>query len=244
MTWRRDLTTVRRSMFASVEFGERNPDNGKKLEAGNWIWNLDMECPHDLWVWSDWNFKANMKPHRPPRPQNCMPMMIDTVYLYAASIAGILAVLLVRWASLHATSYLPGLRFWTLRRIVYPVLIPRRRWTSVTFIEFALLGIYIVANGVCMRVDVHGTSDLMRRSSLMSSVNTVTLLLGGRTNVLMNAFGIPLHTYYLAHHWIGRMAVVQALLHAALAISSRKWTSDTRTISGLVVGISPRTSSG
>jgi hypothetical protein len=77
----------------------------------------------------------------------------------------------------------------------------------------------------------------MRRSGLLSSVNTVMLFPGGRTNVFIDAFGIPLHTYYLAHHWIGRIAIAQALLHAGLAISQKR-ALDARTISGIVVSLS------
>ncbi|KAI9774702.1 MAG: hypothetical protein M1839_001663 [Geoglossum umbratile] len=54
----------------------------------------------------------------------------------------------------------------------------------------------------------------------MASVNMMPLFLGGRTSSLVNSIGIPLHTHYLVHHWIGRIAVMQGLLHASLAILS------------------------
>jgi hypothetical protein len=163
--------------------------------------------------------------------------MLDWVNLYAVSVASIFAVLVIGWVSRCASPYIPRLRFWALN-CIYPLLIRRRKWTSVTYIEFVLLGAYISMNGICMGLGTHGTSDRMLRSGLMSSINTVPLFLGGRTNVLVDGFGIPLHTYYLAHHWVGRMAVMQVLLHVGLAISSRQWTLDTVTISGVVVGLS------
>ena len=162
--------------------------------------------------------------------QNSISTMIDVVYWYASSFAGIFTVLLVRWVSRCATLY-SRLRYWTLRRFVYPLL----KWTGVAYIEAALLGLYVIVNGVCL--GVQGRSDLMRRSCRMSSVNTVPLFLGGRMNVLVDAFGISIHNYYLAHHWIGRMAIAQAFLHGCLAISSRKWAFDALTISGLVVSL-------
>lgn len=161
--------------------------------------------------------------------------MFDIINLYAISIAGIFAVLLIRWASRFATPYVPYVRSWTLSHIIYPLLIPRRKWMSITYIEAALLGAYVIANGVCMGVKVYGTSDLMLRSGMMASVNLIPLFLGGRTNLLANNFGIPLHSYYLAHHWVGRMAIMQSLLHAGLAISSQNWTFDGPTISRIVV---------
>ena len=83
--------------------------------------------------------------------------MLDIINLYAVSIAGIFAVLFIRWASRFATPYVPHARSWTLSHIIYPLLIPRRKWTSITYIEASLLGAYVIANGVCMGLDVHGT---------------------------------------------------------------------------------------
>jgi hypothetical protein len=159
--------------------------------------------------------------------------MISIVDLYAASTAGILVIVSIPFICRLAANYLPGIRFWFLRAAL---LKPRRERSSVTYIEFTLLGLYLAVNIACTFSD--GTSDLMGRSGQMSSVNMVILMLGGRTNVLIDAFGIPLHTYYLVHHWIGRMAVAQAALHVGLATASRGWVDDTVTISGLVVCIS------
>lgn len=35
---------------------------------------------------------------------------------------------------------------------------------------------------------------------------------------MMDKLGVPLHVYYLAHHWDGRLAVVQGLVHMLLAV--------------------------
>jgi hypothetical protein len=93
--------------------------------------------------------------------------------------------------------------------------------------EFALLGVYATVNkaiigGAFKSMGLNKNSDLMQRSGLILSVNTIVLFLNGRTNIFIDAFGIPLHTYYLAYHWIGRMAIAQALLHTILAISCKK----------------------
>ena len=180
--------------------------------------------------------------------------MLSVVILYAVSIAGTMALLFGWWVSRRGSSY-PRLRHWALSFIVYPLLpsmsrilspvFPclkrRRQWTSVTYIELLLLGVFVLVNGFCLgfgidSLDRRGRSALMRRSGLLSSVNTVMLFPGGRTNVVIDAFGIPLHTYYLAHHWIGRIAVTQALLHTGLAISQRR-ALDAQTNSGIAVGL-------
>ena len=166
--------------------------------------------------------------------------MISIVDLYAASTAGVLILLFIPSASRWATAFLPSIRFLMLNRAAFPLLIQRRRgWPGVTRLEFALLLLYVGVNIACLFKD--GTSGLVGRSGQMSSVNMVTLMLGGRTNVLVDVCGIPLHVYYLAHHWIGRMATTQALLHVGLAMAAG-WTRDRDTISGLVVRIPCATS--
>jgi hypothetical protein len=194
-----------------------------------------MQCPRDIWIWGLWN-STHMKPQLYHSDcKTSMPTILDIINLYAVSIAGIFAVLLIRWASRFAIPYVPHVRSWTLSYIIYPLLIHRRKWTSITYIQAALLGAYVIANRVCMGLGVHGTSNLMLRSGMMASVNLIPLFLSGWTNFLANSFGIPLHTYYLAHHWVGRMAVTQGLLHAGLAIPSQNWTFDASMISRIVV---------
>ena len=87
-----------------------------------------------------------------------------------------------------------------------------------------------------MGLGIKSTSDLISRSGMMASINLIPLFLGGRTSVLANFLGISLHTYYLAHHWIGRIVVLQGLLHVGLVIASGKpWTFDSFQISGISV---------
>jgi hypothetical protein len=164
--------------------------------------------------------------------------MLDIFYWYALSIAMIFVLLFLRWFIYLAIPYLPCLRSWLLNHLVYPLLIPRRKWTSVAYIDAAGLAVYCGANFACLIVDVHSRSDVMLRLGLMSSVNMVPLFLGGHTSTVADGLGIPLHVYYLAHHWIGRMFVVQALVHSGLAIYPREWTWDRKSISGVAVGCS------
>lgn len=129
--------------------------------------------------------------------------MLGNVTLYAVIAGGIL-VLLICWGSRRRAPY-PYLRYFTLRRIVYPLFIRRRGWTSVAYIDGVFLGLYVTVNAFCLGfgidgLDESGKSLLMRRSSLLSVINTVLLFLGGRTNIFVDGFGMPLHTYYLAHH--------------------------------------------
>ncbi|CAJ2505628.1 Uu.00g130220.m01.CDS01 [Anthostomella pinea] len=58
------------------------------------------------------------------------------------------------------------------------------------------------------------------------------LFLGGRTNPLADFLRVPLSTYYLCHHWVGRIAILEGLIHAAFSL--RRSRSDHVTISGYI----------
>ncbi len=155
---------------------------------------------------------------------------------YAISLAGVLAIFLVRQAWSYASFLYAFVHFYLIRFIVNSLSIQRRYWTGATGSHVILLLGYVIANGACMAIDVRSTRDLMLRSGMMASANMIPLFLGGRTSFLANSAGISLHTYYLAHHWVGRVAIMQGILHASLAISSAK-PGDPTTVSGIVVSL-------
>jgi hypothetical protein len=174
--------------------------------------------------------------------------MLDIFYWYAISITAIFALLFIRWVRNLAIPYLPCLRSWALNHVVYRLLIPsrkwipRRKWPSITYIEAAALAVYFGANVAGLAIDVPSRADKMLRFGFMSSINMAPLFLGGQTSFVADVLGIPLHIYYLAHHWVGRMVVVQVLVHTGLAISPDEWIWDGKTTVSVTVGSSPCTS--
>ena len=40
--------------------------------------------------------------------------------------------------------------------------------------------------------------------------------------MLSDFMGISLHSYYLAHHWIGRVVILQSLIHVGLVIRAKR----------------------
>jgi hypothetical protein len=144
--------------------------------------------------------------------------MFDTIRLYTITFGAIFVGLLLVWIIRSALRF-PRVLL-SLLRIAYPVWIRRRKWrTSVTYLEVVLLLLYLIVNGICIRVVAYKASDAMRRLGIMASINMILLFLGGRTNKLADKFGVPLYTYYLLYYWVGRMVVIQGVLYAGLAIS-------------------------
>lgn len=164
--------------------------------------------------------------------------MDQTTKWYSISLALFTATLLLyRIGTVASNFFVAEFQVWALKRIIYPLLVQRRYFASVTRFQGAVVGSYFIINGVCMGIGIKSTSDLLLRSGTMASINMMPLFLGGRTSVLANFLGISLHTYYLAHHWIGRLVVIQSLLHVSLVIASGKpWTYDSFQIAGISVG--------
>jgi hypothetical protein len=149
-------------------------------------------------------------------------MSLNIALWFAVFIAGVAAISLAYWIiSITNAFYLLRLYAFLLRRMIYPLLWPNPRWSRITRFQTFLLGGYFIINGFCMGIGIHSTSDLISRSGLMASVNLIPLFLGGRTSMFSRVLGLSLHSYYLWHHWIGRVVVIQGLLHASLIFKSR-----------------------
>ncbi|KAI8626617.1 hypothetical protein F5Y19DRAFT_488216 [Xylariaceae sp. FL1651] len=67
---------------------------------------------------------------------------------------------------------------------------------------------------------------------MLAVVNATPLFLGGRTNPFADFIGIPLSTYYIFHHFIGRVVIIEGSIHAVLAF--RRSRLDQTTTSGYI----------
>ncbi|KAI1340611.1 hypothetical protein F5Y15DRAFT_45284 [Xylariaceae sp. FL0016] len=108
------------------------------------------------------------------------------------------------------------------RYLLYPLVIVRRRHTSsVTRLDLLFLMSFLGANGILLGWP--SKDDISKRAALASLINLVPLSFGGKTNPLMSFVGLPLSKYYFAHHWLGRVAFVEAFIH--LFVSLRRLQS-------------------
>jgi hypothetical protein len=173
-------------------------------------------------------------------PRANMTESLTIIQWYAVSLATLgLAVALYRAryqvsAKLSATGL--WFRFIFVRWFASFVVIPRKWWwSSVTVLQFLLFFAYLTVNGLFM--GLHSRNDyavVARRCAMLSSINMMPLFLAGRPSFLVTFLHLPLHVHHLVHHWIGRVSIIQALLHIVFILRSHT-NKKQFTLSGTVV---------
>ena len=144
--------------------------------------------------------------------------MLSVVW-YTVPIACLVVLPALLWLAPKAASIYTFCQFTFLKFIAYRVIVTRHswNWTNVSLLHILLFLLFLGVNCSFLGV-AKDVSDAMTRSGVLTAINLLPLFLAGRTNWLMDKLGIPLHVYYLAHHWIGRIAVVEGIVHVVLAV--------------------------
>ncbi|KAI1124274.1 ferric reductase like transmembrane component [Nemania abortiva] len=104
-------------------------------------------------------------------------------------------------------------------------------------LHFLILGLYLLSNIIYMFY-LHWSqsnryalaAEIRGRSGTLAIVNMVPLIiLAGRNNPLIPLLKVSFDTYNLLHRWMGRMVVVEALIHtiawAYVQVSAAGWES-------------------
>ncbi|KAL2193981.1 hypothetical protein P885DRAFT_63524 [Corynascus similis CBS 632.67] len=97
----------------------------------------------------------------------------------------------------------------------------RQKKQKAAPLKLLLLSAYIAGNGVAVALKAIKGATIASSAALAASINLIPLLLGGRTSRVADVIGVSRPTYYVAHYWIGRTAIVEGLVHAA--IGSKAW---------------------
>lgn len=145
---------------------------------------------------------------------------MDPITTYSVFLGGLAS--LVPLLRLGTFVWHRGRPFFVLvsRRVRYPLLIQRRYWMSMTWFECAILLVVLGGNLFALFYAVpEAPVSFGRRAAVVATINMVPLFLGGRTNLVVDFLRIPLSTYYIFHHWIGRIAIIQCMLHSAIVLN-------------------------
>ena len=123
-----------------------------------------------------------------------------------------------------------------LKHVLYPQLHPLIRGVNtVTRFEAILIGSLLVGNVLCTTLGIKSSSDFVKRTALVSVINIFPLFLGGRINVIVSLSGIRYEAYARFHRWVGRIAIVECIVHSSLAAASQKHFHSWSQIYGLIV---------
>ncbi|EXJ56217.1 uncharacterized protein A1O5_12673 [Cladophialophora psammophila CBS 110553] len=93
---------------------------------------------------------------------------------------------------------------------------------KITRFDLLVTITFLVGVVVCTVIQVQNIPGLRRRSGLISIINIIPLSLGAHMNLLANVCGIRLGAYGRIHRWLGRVAIVEGLIHTATAVSLKR----------------------
>jgi len=169
---------------------------------------------------------------------------MDIIQWYAVALAAIAALLIVfyvwgisiRFLRTYATYYF-------LKLVFYPRV---HKYIRGTTRYHALLVIaLLVGNVLCLALGIHDRTDILQRTGLLSAVNLVPLALGSHMNSVVSCCGVGYEAYSAIHRWIGRVAVIEGVIHAILAVVSQTPNLHSSTqVAALVVSPPPRAETG
>ena len=112
------------------------------------------------------------------------------------------------------------------KHLLYKLLWTRFAGSSnVTRLHGSFLAIYFAANVTCCVLGVDNVALFASRTGLLSIINIAPLMLGGRTNPILDMIKVDLNTYGTLHRWSGRVALLQGMTHCVLHLINKKVAS-------------------
>jgi hypothetical protein len=154
--------------------------------------------------------------------------MIQTNVIYAVALASASLALLFWRALCFIDAPTRRALFSFLRKVFLYRSAYRRRAGSdgVTVVSSVNVLIFIAANITACTFGLTDRAELAKRCGNLSVINLIPLLLGGRTSLLVDRILQiqPYHSSFM-HRWMGRICVVQGLVHGVLkAVSDPRVT--------------------
>jgi predicted ferric reductase len=108
---------------------------------------------------------------------------------------------------------------------IYTLLYRRLNGSSdITVLSAILLSLLLAGNVIASVLRFSDRHDFSLRLARLSLTNMVILYFGGRTNMIVDKIFRLSHTeYHLLHRWLGRIAVVEGILHGFLELAQSRW---------------------
>lgn len=157
---------------------------------------------------------------------------MDLVQWYGIALTALATIVLV------ASHLRPLLPFGLLRHVAYPRLHPLLGGTGDTTRSRAIvIAVFLIGNVFCSGLGIRSSSDLVKRTGQLFTVNAIPLFLGGKIGPLVNILRMQYEDLARAHRWLARVAAVQAVVHAVVAFLAKNEFRSQSQIAGLVVSL-------
>jgi hypothetical protein len=142
---------------------------------------------------------------------------MNVIQWYAVALAAIAALSIV----FYVFGILIGiLRTYATYHFLKHVFYPRvYKYVGGTTRYHALLVIaLLVGNVLCLTIGTHNRKEIMQRTGLLSTVNLVPLAFGSHMNSIVSCCRLRYEAYSAIHRWIGRVAMIEGVIYAILAV--------------------------
>jgi hypothetical protein len=117
----------------------------------------------------------------------------------------------------------------------YRYINPDWRGLDTTWFHALLAAALWVGNASYLVVTVRDRQDLLHQTALLFTVNLIPLALGSHMNALIDLFQVSLDGYSRLHRWIGWLAIVEGLVHTAIALTEKPGIKSVPQIAAVVV---------
>lgn len=145
---------------------------------------------------------------------------MDSTQWYSANLRAIIVVCIL----FYLLSSIYALRIYLVKKFfkyVYPR-IPRslRGSSRIARFEAILLLLFLAGNVLPIAIGTKNTS-VMKRMGTMSVINLVPLALGSHMNLIASWWRIRPQSYERMHRWVGKVAILEGLIHSVMAAVSK-----------------------
>jgi len=83
-----------------------------------------------------------------------------------------------------------------------------------------LVILFLVGNAICIIIKVKDIASLVKRFTLLYTINLMLLALRERINLIASIFKVRLSAFASMHEWLGSVVIAKGLVYITAALSS------------------------
>ncbi|KAF2727578.1 hypothetical protein EJ04DRAFT_594415 [Polyplosphaeria fusca] len=116
--------------------------------------------------------------------------------------------------------------FFLRKRLLYSLVLRRRKGTSeITVSSFLGVAVIVAANVTASTIKLRDRTEFAKRCGTLFLINLVPLYLGGRSSIIVDRIlRVPCSQYLLLHKWLGRICVIQGIVHGISSATATTFT--------------------